>query len=255
MTEQQPAVLYRDEWVLAIDKPAGRLSVPGRPTAEPGERALSVQVRELAEGALPVHRLDRGTSGVLLFALGREAHRALNRAFEERRAEKSYLALARGVLAAETTCELPLHEGRAGAVRVARPGERAQAALTCLRPQEKFAAFTLIDARPRTGRTHQIRVHLAALGLPLALDDRYGAPRAQQQLTAGELHPGAAGPGRVVLARTPLHAAALRVPHPRGRGWLAIESPLPADLAECLELLRAARRATGAAETGRPPTR
>ena len=243
MSTEDLRVLYRDDWVIAIDKPAGTLSVPGRPSQQREEAALSLRVKNLAAEALPVHRLDRGTSGVLLFALGREAHRALNRAFEERRAEKIYLALGRGVLAAETLCELPVHEGRSGAMRVARPDERgAQAALTSLRPLEKFAAFTLVEARPRTGRTHQIRVHLAALGVPLALDDRYGQPR---PLTAADLNPDAAERGRTVLARTPLHAAALRIPHPRGRGWLSIESPLPADLFECVELLRAGRRAAG----------
>ena len=105
-------VLYRDELVLAVDKPAGVLTVPGR-GAEQGE-PLSAQVRALAAGALPVHRLDRETSGVVLFGLTREAHRALNAAFESRRAEKTYLALVRGDLASAARCELALASGRRG---------------------------------------------------------------------------------------------------------------------------------------------
>src|SRR5713101_7799013 len=102
-------VLYRDEWVMAVDKAAGVLTVPGRGPEE-GE-ALSAQVRAIAPGALPVHRLDRDTSGVVLFGLTREAHRTLNAAFESRRAEKTYLALVRGDLGSPVRCELPLVEG------------------------------------------------------------------------------------------------------------------------------------------------
>ncbi|HXN54749.1 MAG TPA: RluA family pseudouridine synthase [Myxococcales bacterium] len=244
MSDPALRVLYQDHAAIALDKPAGMLSVPGRGGAqEMTEPALSVLVRALAPSALPVHRLDRGTSGVLLFAIGRDAHRALNLAFESRRAEKRYLALVRGDFAAPVHCSLPIAEGRRGGMRAVGPGEDghgAQPALTDVSPAERFGGFTLVEARPKTGRTHQVRVHLAALGYPLALDERYGE---DLPLSAGDLYPGAPAPERTVLTRTPLHAAALRVPHPGGRGWLSIESPLPEDLAECLELLRAARRA------------
>ncbi len=236
-------VLYRDELVIAIDKPAGVATVPGRRAAgsrrsdAASEEPLSAQVRAIAAEAMPVHRLDRDTSGVVLFALGKAAHRALSMAFESRRAEKTYLALCRGDLPA-TRCDLPLAEARKGGMRIAAPTDpRAQPSLTEFTPLERFAGFTWVEARPRTGRTHQIRVHLAALGHPLALDPRYGDAG---PIEARELLPGSDG---VVLDRLPLHAASLRVPHPSGRGWLAVESPLPADLARCLELLRAHRRA------------
>ena len=234
-------VLYRDALLLAIDKPAGALSVPGRGEAE-GTPALSVQVRALASDALPVHRLDRGTSGVLVFALGKEAHRALNQSFESRRAEKRYLALVRGDFRAKVECDLPLAATRRGGMRVARTSEKgAMPALTTLEPLERFGLFTLVLARPFTGRTHQIRVHLAALGHPLVIDERYGDPL---PLKASELHPGAGAPGEEVISRTPLHASALRLPHPSGKGWLSVEAPTPPDLSACLELLRAARRAS-----------
>src|SRR2546428_12035743 len=89
-------ILHQDAYVPAIEKRAGLLAVPGR---APDARALSAQVREIAPEAIPVHRLDRDTSGIVLFAATRAAHRALNAAFESRRAEKTYLALVRGDLA------------------------------------------------------------------------------------------------------------------------------------------------------------
>ena len=231
-------VLYQDELVLAVDKPAGVLTVPGRGAGD-GE-ALSAQVRAIAKGALPVHRLDRDTSGVVLFGLTRDAHRALNAAFESRRAEKTYLALVRGDLAAPARCELPLVEGRRGTVRAAEPGDaRARAARTDFAPLERFGAVTLCSCRPYTGRTHQVRVHLAALGHPLLVDPRYGEA---DPVLRRQLHPGAVSPDAPVLARTPLHASALRLPHPSGRGYLQVEAPLPEDLAGALDLLRAARR-------------
>ena len=230
-------ILYQDAQVLAVDKPAGVLTVPGRGVRAP---ALSEEVRAIAPNALPVHRLDRDTSGVVLFAVTREAHRALNAAFESRRAEKTYLALVRGDLSKGQRISASLREPRGGRVRVATGNEpRARAAQTTVEPKERFGEYTFCTCRPRTGRTHQIRVHLALIGHPLACDPRYGD---DWQLRVGDLWSGAPDPETIVLARTPLHAAALRIPHPRGRGWLWVESPLPDDIARCLDLLRAARR-------------
>jgi RluA family pseudouridine synthase len=227
-------VLHRDAVLIAVDKPAGVLTVPGR-----GDDAvpLSAAIRELAPEAMPVHRLDRDTSGVVVFALGPSSHRALSAAFEGRRAEKKYAALVRGDLAAARQIDLPLIEGRKGSMRAARAGETGLQSSTDVEPEERFGAFTYCICSPRTGRTHQIRVHLAAIGHPLAVDPRYGEPG---PLRARELWSGA--PDAVALNRTPLHALSLRIPHPAG-GWLLLESPLPEDMSRCLDLLRAARRA------------
>src|SRR3954471_13974765 len=104
-------VLFRDDLVLVADQPAGLLTIPGRGEDGP---SLIDEVRLQAPGALPVHRLDRDTSGVVIFALNREAHRTLNAAFEGRKAEKTYLALAKGDLEKKQRVDAPLADGRKG---------------------------------------------------------------------------------------------------------------------------------------------
>jgi tRNA pseudouridine32 synthase/23S rRNA pseudouridine746 synthase len=224
-------VLHEDALVLAVDKPAGRLVIPGRGI---DERSLREELEEAHGRLWVVHRLDRGTSGVLLFARTAEAHRALNLAFDRGEPEKRYLALVRGVPAAERRIAVALAPARRGRMRPARPGDpRAKAAATVFRLIEQLplrpwagGPLALVEARPETGRTHQIRVHLASAGMPLAVDPDYG--------DAGPLR----GPGgEALLARTPLHAARLEIAHPAG-GVLAVEAPWPADLAAAVEALR-----------------
>ena len=228
-------VLHRDEHVFVVDKPAGVVTVPGRDDDGP---SLLDEVRFEAPGAMPVHRLDRNTSGVIVFALNKDAHRSLNQAFEARKAEKTYIALAKGDLEKKRRIDLPLAEGRKGNIRIAK-GKGAQEAITEVMPCDRFGAFTLLTCRPKTGRTHQIRVHLSAIGHPLAVDPRYGDER---PLRIGDLWSGAPDPDTIVLERTPLHASVLRFPHPGTKGWLEVQSPLADDMARCLDLLRAARR-------------
>jgi tRNA pseudouridine32 synthase/23S rRNA pseudouridine746 synthase len=229
------AVLHADEHLLAVDKPPGRLVIPGR-----GAPELTVQEEAQARwGRLwVVHRLDRGTSGVLLFARSAPAHRALNLAFDRREVAKRYLALVLGEAPPEARIELALAPARRGRMRPARPGEpAAKEAATRVRLLEYLAArpplppLSLVEALPETGRTHQIRVHLASAGTPLAVDPDYG-PEAPLLGPAGE----------PLLFRTPLHAARLEFAHPAGGGPVTIEAPLPADM----EAVLAAARGRGA---------
>jgi tRNA pseudouridine32 synthase/23S rRNA pseudouridine746 synthase len=230
-------VLHLDAHLLAVDKPAGRLVIPGRAG---GEESLREELVGLHGRLWVVHRLDRGTTGVLLFARTAEAHRALNLAFDRGEPRKTYLALVRGDPPGGFRVEIPLAPGRRGRTRPAAPGDpRAKPAATSFRRLEAFAPrpwsggpLALLEATPETGRTHQIRVHLAAAGFPLAVDPDYGEP--------GPLRDAEGYPR---LARTPLHAARLEVGHPAGGAPLVLEAPLPADLAEALAALRGAGRA------------
>jgi tRNA pseudouridine32 synthase/23S rRNA pseudouridine746 synthase len=222
--------LFEDELLLVVDKPAGRLVIPGRVAGVPSLR------EELSARHGPlwvVHRLDRGTSGVLLFARTAAAHRDLNLQFEHGEPRKLYLALVAGRPADRFEREEGVAAARKGRMKPVPPGDpRGKPARTAFRVLERFeprgalGPLALLEARPESGRTHQIRIHLLAAGCPLAIDPDYGE--------AGPLP----GPdGRPVLTRTPLHAASLTLRHPLGRS-LTVEAPLPADLATALAALR-----------------
>ncbi len=226
------AVLLADDQLLAVDKPAGRLVIPGRGTDEPSLR----EELEAVHGRLwVVHRLDRGTTGVLVFARSAEAHRTLNLAFDRGEPAKRYLALVRGAPPAEARVDLAIAPARRGRMRPARPGDpRGKASATRFRLVEAFAprpwaggALALVEAFPETGRTHQIRVHLAAEGFPLAVDPDYG-----EDVPLRGPH------GDILVARTPLHAARLELRHPASGAPLAIEATLPGDMAAAIEALR-----------------
>ena len=221
-------VLFADAALLAVDKPPGLLVIPGRGEPEP----TVLEAAQAEHGKLwVVHRLDRGTSGVLLFARDAETHGALNAAFDSRRVSKRYLAVVAGTPRDEQRIEVPLAAARRGRMRPARPGDaRPKLAATYVRVLERFAgppALALVECVPETGRTHQIRVHLMAAGTPLAVDPDYG-PRPALTAAGGE----------PLIGRTPLHAASLALEHPRTGAPLRLEAPLPAGLGGLLERLR-----------------
>jgi tRNA pseudouridine32 synthase/23S rRNA pseudouridine746 synthase len=227
-------ILFEDEHLVAVDKPPGRLVIPGRGVPE---RTLQEELAERLGRLWVVHRLDRGTSGVLVFARTAEAHRALNLAFDHREVEKRYLAIVRGEPPALARIDAAIAPARKGRMRPARPGDpKAKEAATEVRVLERFSAredlalpaLALVEALPETGRTHQIRVHLAFAGTPLAVDPDYG-----------EKAPLAAG-AEVLLARTPLHAARLALGHPVTGERLLLEAPLPADMARTIAVARGA---------------
>jgi len=223
-------VLHEGAGLLVVAKPAGVLVIPGRGEGGP---SLREQLEEqLRRKVFVVHRLDRDTSGVLVFALDAERHRALSQAFEAGQVKKRYRALVEGRVEAPQLVEAALVPARKGRMRVARPGEQGKPSRTRVRPVETFARASLVEAEPLTGRTHQIRVHLLQLGHPLLVDHQYGRA---EPLTERELGGTA---DTVVLARTPLHAARLEWPELPGVEALILEAPLPEDMAQALELLR-----------------
>jgi RluA family pseudouridine synthase len=202
-------LLLQQPDLIALDKPAGLAVIPGR---VPGPDARSLVQQQLGKPVWVVHRLDRDTSGVLLFALDAKTHREASMAFEAGEVKKRYLALVEGRVTAPLDLAFPLEPGRKGRVRVGPKGKEAR---TLVRPIEMFANATLVEAEPLTGRTHQIRVHLSHAGHPLLFDHQYQH-----------------GTQSTLIGRTPLHAARLE--------WkgLTVESPLPEDFEAALAALR-----------------
>jgi tRNA pseudouridine32 synthase / 23S rRNA pseudouridine746 synthase len=224
-------LLWRGPGLIAVDKPPGVVVVPGR-RRDSGPSLRALVEESLGQSVWVIHRLDRDTSGVVLFALDAATHRAGSLAFERGQVRKSYLALVAPPLRAPSTVDASLMEARRSRMRLAKAGEAGKAARTRLRPLAAYGRIGLVEAEPLTGRTHQIRLHLQAAGSPLLVDPQYGRP---QPFTEAEL---GGCTGRVVLARTPLHASRLVLDGADGLPALNVESPLSADMQEALELLR-----------------
>jgi RluA family pseudouridine synthase len=246
--------LYHDDALVALAKPAGRIVVPGR-SAAASERTLREDVAaELGRDVFVVHRLDRGTSGVLLFAVTAEAHRTLSMAFERHQVDKRYWGLCRGTLIGSGEVNRALVPIRGGRVRPARPGESGgKPSVTAWRAIERFGgsgeggdrgqgiggapAYTSLELRPRSGRLHQVRAHLAVLGHPLAVDPDYGGA---ERLLARDVDPSLDPPAadELILSRVPLHAERVRFRHPTTGNPVEIAAPLPPDLERVVALLR-----------------
>lgn len=224
-------VLYEDAHVLVVDKPAGLLSVPvpggkAEDSALARVQAWARRLRPRGGYAERVHRLDRDTSGALAFALSREARAGMIALFRAHRVERRYAALVVGrPRAEEGVVDAPVHEEyRSGRRRVAAPGEPSLPARTRYRVLERLAGAALLEVEPETGRQHQIRLHLAHVGLPIAGDRVYGRDV----------------PG-VHVGRPLLHARTLGFAHPVTGAAVRAESPLPDDFARLLRTLRARR--------------
>mgnify|MGYP000291885766 CR=1 FL=1 len=224
-----PAIVYEDDEVVAFDKPSGLLTAPDR--WDPQRVNLMALVHErLAPDWFNVHRLDRDASGVLLCAKGRERVREISRLFALGATEKHYLALTHDAPAdaqGEIRLALEADPGRPGRMRVARRG-----GLPCethYEVEQRWRGYARLRLRLVTGRTHQIRVHLAAAGCPVVADPFYGgAPLLLSRLKRGyKFKPGQ--PEKPLMGRLALHALRLILPRTDGGAPRVIEAPLPKD--------------------------
>jgi 23S rRNA pseudouridine1911/1915/1917 synthase len=229
-------VLFEDEHVLALDKPAG---LPIHPTAKFWRNTLTALLRERYPGqALQVaHRIDRETSGVLLVARGARAASWLKRAFARRAVDKSYLALVKGHPPDDGVIDRPIKLLDSPTHLMMGPAADGLAAVTRFRVARRFAQHALCDVHPETGRQHQIRVHLASAGYPIVGDKLYGAGEPLFMRFCDEgMSPELLG-AFDGLARHALHAHRLTFPHPATRAPVTVESPLPADLTDYIARL------------------
>jgi 23S rRNA pseudouridine1911/1915/1917 synthase len=219
-------VVFDDEHVLVVDKPAGLAVHPGAGTRTGtlASQLLTLGARGGNDAARPgiVHRLDRDTSGLLVVARSDEAYAALQDAIRRREVERHYLALVLGHPRSRTgRIDAPLGRDRRDPTRRSLDTDEPREAVTFFETVETLPTHALLEVRLETGRTHQIRVHLAAIDLPVSGDSLYGA--------AGDLG----------LERQFLHAHRLAFVHPLTGQRFDLESPLPRDLEEALRLARA----------------
>lgn len=222
MTRPVVPILYRDEDLVVVAKPSGY--VVHRGWARDPIVVMTLVRDALGAWVYPVHRLDRGTSGALAFALNQDAQRILSQSFEAQEVHKAYLALVRGRLYEPATIDY--------AIPRSEDGERVPA-VTDYRPLLTLDRFTLVEAIPRTGRLRQIRRHLKHIGHPIVLDKRHGR---------GEFH--ALARERYGFDRMVLHARQLELTHPRTGRRLRIVCPLQ-DLAEPFERMGVAEELLG----------
>ena len=218
-------IAYEDEHLLVVDKPAGLVvhPAPGHPTGTLVHGLLAHEAAGGEEADRPgiVHRLDRDTSGLLVVARSAEAHRRLEKLVRAHELAREYLALVLGRPRSRTgRIEAPIGRDRRDRTKHSLDTATPRDAVTHFEIAEELPRHTLLRVRLETGRTHQIRVHLAEIGLPVAGDRVYGRP------------------GELGLERQFLHAARLGFPHPFSGEWIECESPLPPDLVVALDRAR-----------------
>jgi tRNA pseudouridine32 synthase / 23S rRNA pseudouridine746 synthase len=221
-------LLYRDEALLVVNKPAGLATLVDG--FHPGAPYLAGLLSEGYGRLWVVHRLDKETSGVIVFARSAQAHRDLNAQFEQRQASKVYHALVCGQPDwDEKTVDLPLRADGDRRHRTVIDRQVGKPAFTGLRLLEGYGVYALVEAIPRTGRTHQIRAHLAACGHPLVADHLYHQ--------AGDIPP-ACVQGSEPIKRLGLHALSLTLHHPLTQQTQTFHASYPQDFSSALELLR-----------------
>ncbi|NWG05800.1 MAG: RluA family pseudouridine synthase [Chloroflexi bacterium] len=210
-------IIYEDEHILVIDKPAG---IPVLPDGWEQDAPYLVKMLEEDYGKLwVVHRLDKGTSGVMIFARGAESHRALNTQFENHEAQKTYHAIMEGNPKwEEKVTKFPLRANVGKKHRTAVDDKNGKPAETHFRVIKRYQEMTLVEAKPMTGRTHQIRVHAYALGHPLLGDVLYSAQETW------------------IITRPALHAQSLSLIHPITNERMKFTAPHPADFENALKV-------------------
>jgi 23S rRNA pseudouridine1911/1915/1917 synthase len=217
--EMDLRIAYEDEHLVVVDKPAGLVvhPAPGHATGTLVHGLLGRAAGGEAERPGIVHRLDRDTSGLMVVARSAEAHRRLERLVRRRELERRYLALVVGrPRSRRGTIEAPIGRDRRDPTRISLDTSAPREAVTHFELRELLPGHALLDVRLETGRTHQIRVHLAAIGLPVVGDPVYGVPDPE-------------------LKRQFLHAWRLAFPHPLSGDPVEVESPLPFALQAALE--------------------
>lgn len=249
-------ILYEDEAIAVVNKPADLVTHPGKANFT-GTLAAAVQhhfdqLSDVAGQLRPgiVHRLDRDTTGVIVIAKDNTTHHRLTRQFERREVQKEYRALVRGELDRDADViqtHLKVHPKAREKMIICPPDDKSREAVTFFRVLERFRGFTYVQLLPKTGRTHQLRVHMLHMKCPIVADKLYAG---HDRLLHTELTtlPGSNSPEEDVddclIARQALHAFQLTLRHPVTDALMQFEAPLPDDMQRTLDALRAYRTVT-----------
>ena len=238
MKKLQPTIIFEDDDLVILNKPADFLTIPDRFIAD--KPSLVSFLKNRMEDVFIVHRLDRETSGVIIFAKNKEAHRSLSMQFEHRTVDKIYLALVEGNLnkeEGEIDHAIATNMRASGKMIIAKRGKKS---LTLYKVIERFKNYTLVEANIKTGRTHQVRVHFQSIGYPLAVDKLYG--RNDEFLLSTikkkKYRRGKDAVERPLMSRTTLHALKVTFTHPTSQEVMTFEVELPKDFRAVLNQLR-----------------
>ena len=230
-------IIHEDDDILVLDKASGVLTIPDR--FKPELFNLYNYLERKCGKIFVVHRLDRETSGMLVFAKTEEAHKSLSQQFEDRTVQKIYQVLVEGVMyEMEGSIDKPIakHPTKAGKMIATAKGKPS---LTLYKVIEKFKNYTLAEADIKTGRTHQIRVHFESIGYPLAVDSLYGRSdvfllsKVKKKYNFGKEEE-----ERPMMSRTSLHAKRLVLDHPSTGKRMTFETELPKDFGAVVKQLR-----------------
>ncbi len=235
---RKPEIIFDDDDLVVVNKASEMLTIPDR--YAPGKFNLMTWLTGRFDKIFVVHRLDKETSGILVFAKNEAAHKILSQQFEERTVEKFYLALLEGVLHLdEGVIDKPIAPNQHHPERMVI-ANRGKASLTLYRVVERFRNYTLAEANIKTGRTHQIRVHFQSIGYPLAVDAIYGRKAAFYLSTVKQknFRIGKEQDERPLMSRSTLHAARLSFDHPGTGQRMNFEAALPKDFAAVVKQLR-----------------
>jgi 23S rRNA pseudouridine1911/1915/1917 synthase len=229
-------ILLEDDNFIVLNKPAGLLVLPDR-----FDRKL-INLYELLKETFGtifvVHRIDRETSGVVLFAKTAEMHALINTAFEQRQVKKLYRAIVVGSPDSNSgSIDLPITENEHGVRKMKIDKKKGKEAITDYKVLEKFNGYAFVEAKPLTGRTHQIRVHLSAIGLPILADPLY-SNSGWFFLSSIKRNYKLNGEEKPLLARTALHAFSLSFINPATGEKILIETPLHKDMETVLKVLK-----------------
>jgi len=231
-------IIYEDEDIIILNKPALVLTVPDRYAAE--KPNLLAMLNQKYGKVFIVHRLDKETSGIIIFAKNAEAHRALSMDFEHRKVTKTYLALVEGRMAeSQGEIDKPLAPSMTKYNKMV-VNKRGKNSRTTYQVLETFKYYTFVEANIHSGRLHQIRVHFASIGYPLAIDFLYGN-QSEFMLSSVKkkgLNLGKYQEEKPIMTRTTLHAYSLTIQHPTTQETMTFKADLPKDFRAVLNQLR-----------------